>query len=128
MWTCISISQNLEPIVYNFQNRKYFCFDVEQSRFIAKRLEYSLYQDSLIDTLKLRSYRWQHLLRKKDTTILKLESKIGNFLRIQENDKTHIQELNLIIKKQQKQIKRNKLQQWLLGGGLLIVTGIIIAQ
>lgn len=87
-----------------------------------------MYQDSLIDTLKLRNYRWQHLLKKKDTTILKLESKIENFIRIQENDEAHVRELNLAIKKQKKQIKRNKLQQWLLGGGLLIVTGIIIVQ
>ncbi len=101
---------------------------MEQSRFIATKLEYSLFQDSIIDTLKLRQIRWEQLLQKKDTTIFKLETKIENLSLIQVNDEAHIQELNLTIRKQQKQLKRGKLERWFFGGGLLILTGIIIAQ
>lgn len=101
---------------------------MEQSRFIATKLEYSLFQDSIIDTLKLRQIRWEQLLQKKDTTIFKLETKIENLSLIQVNDEAHIQELNLTIRKQQKQLKRGKLERGFFGGGLLILTGIIIAQ
>ena len=101
---------------------------MEQSRFIATKLEYSLFQDSIIDTLKLKQIRWKQLLQKKDTTIFKLETKIENLSLIQVNDEAHIQELNLTIRKQQKQLKRGKLERWFFGGGLLILTGIIIAQ
>tara|TARA_R110002051_G_scaffold325529_1_gene428617 strand:+ start:20303 stop:20449 length:147 start_codon:yes stop_codon:yes gene_type:complete len=47
---------------------------------------------------------------------------------VKENDKVQIQELNLTIRKQNKRIKRGKLERWFFGGGLLILTGIIIAQ
>lgn len=87
-----------------------------------------MFQDSIIDTLKLRQIRWEQLLKKKDTTIFKLENKIENLSLIQVNDEAHIQELNLTIRKQQKQLKRGKLERWFFGGGLLILTGIIIAQ
>lgn len=101
----MSISQDLQPIVRNINSKKYFCFDLSQSKYLAKRLEFSLYQDSIIDKLQLRNYRWQCLAQKKDTIIFKLEHKVENLMVIQDNDQTKVQELNLTIKKQQKQIK-----------------------
>lgn len=95
---------------------------------MAKRLEFSLYQGSIIDTLKIKNLRWQFLLQKKDTIIFKLEDKVENLILVQKNDEVHIQDLNLVIKKQSKKIKRGKLERWVFGGGLLILTGIIIAQ
>ena len=47
---------------------------------------------------------------------------------IQENDAVQIEQLNLTIKQQNKKIKRGKLERWIFGGGLLVLTGIIIAQ
>jgi hypothetical protein len=44
------------------------------------------------------------------------------------NDDIHLKEQNLTIKKQNKRIKQGKLERWLFGGGLLVLTGIIIAQ
>lgn len=124
----MSISQDLQPIVRNINTNKYFCFDLSQSKYLAKRLEFSIYQDSIIDTLKLRNYRWQYLTQKKDTIIFKLERKVEHLNGIQYNDESQIQELNLIIKKQYKQIKRGKLERWFFGGGLLILTGMIISK
>ena len=124
----MSISQDLQPIVQDIKSKKYFCFDLGQSKYLGKRLEFSLYQDSIIDTLQLRNYRWQYLTQKKDTIIFKLERKVENLVVMQDNDESHIQELNLTIKKQNKQIKRGKLERWFFGGGLLVLTGIIIAQ
>lgn len=91
-------------------------------------MEFSLFQDSIIDTLKIRNLRWQFLLQKKDTIIFKLEDKIENLVLVQENDEAQIQELNLTIRKQNKRIKRGKLERWIFGSGLLVLTGIIIAQ
>lgn len=128
LWTCKVISQDLKPIVQEINSTQYFCFDLKQSRFLAKRLEYSLYQDSIIVTLKLRSLKWRQLVQKKDTIIFKLETKVENLSLVQENDQLQIGELNLTIKKQNKKIKRGKLERWFFGGGLLVLTGIIIAQ
>lgn len=128
LWTCTVISQNLKPIVQDIGNKQYFCFDIAQSRFLAKRLEYSLYQDSILDTLKLRSFKWRQLVQKKDTIIFKLEAKVENLSLVQENDQSQIEALNLTIQKQHKRIKRGKLERWFFGGGLLVLTGIIIAQ
>jgi len=128
LWTCTAISQDLKPIVQDINNKQYFCFDIEQSRFLAKRLEFGLYQDSIIDTLKLRSFKWRQLVQKKDTIIFKLETKVVNLSLVQENDQSQIEELNLTIQKQNKRIKRGKLERWFFGGGLLVLTGIIIAK
>jgi hypothetical protein len=124
----MSISQDLKPTVQDINNKKYFCFDMEQSKFLAKRLAYGLSQDLMIDTLQLRDFRWQYLTKKKDSIIFKLERKVENLLVIKLNDDIHLKEQNLTIKKQNKRIKQGKLERWLFGGGLLVLTGIIIAQ
>ena len=128
MWSFMGISQDLKPLVKNIDNQKYFCFTIKQSRFVAKRMEISLFQDSIIDVMKLRSFRWELLTQKKDTIILKLETKVENLSLVHQNDEEQFKELNFTIKKQSKKIKRGKLERWLFGGGLLILTGIIIAK
>lgn len=128
MWTCLSISQNLTPLQRQINSKKHFCFNVEQSRFLVERLEYSRFQDSLIFNLKTKNLHWVDLLSKKDTIIFKLETKIENLSMITNNNQVEIDLLNDTIKQQNKKIKQGKLQRWLFGGGLLILTGIIIAQ
>lgn len=124
----MAISQDLKPLVQNIDNQKYFCFTIKQSRFIAKQLERGLFQDSIINMMKLRSFRWQLLTQKKDTIILKLEDKVENLSLVNQNEDEQIKELNLTIKKQNRKIKRNKFERWFFGGGLLVLTGIIIAK
>lgn len=128
MWTCIVISQDLKPIVQIINSNKHFCFNIEQSRFLTKRLEHGLYQDSIIDTHKLRSFKWRELVQKKDTIIFKLETKVDNLFIVQENNQSQIEELNLAVHKQNKRIKRYKLERWFLSGSLLVLTGIIITK
>lgn len=91
-------------------------------------MEYSVFQDSILDTLKLKTLRWKLLLKKKDTIIFKLETKVEHLSLIQDNDAAQMEQLNLVIKQQNKKIKRGKLERWIFGGGLLVLTGIIIAQ
>ncbi len=87
-----------------------------------------MFQDSILDTLKLKTLRWNLLLDKKDTIIFKLETKVEHLSLIQENDAVQMEQLNLVIKQQNKKIKRGKLERWIFGGGLLVLTGIIIAK
>ena len=47
----MAISQDLKPSVQNIEDKKHFCFTIKQSRFIAKRLEKGLFQDSIIRKL-----------------------------------------------------------------------------
>lgn len=124
----MSISQNLKPIAQTISNEKYFCFDIQQSRFIAKRLEFSVFRDSLIENLKTKNFKTFQLLKKKDTIIFKLETKIENLTMVSNNNQIQFDALNGVISQQKKKIKRGKLERWFFGGGLLVLTGIIIAQ
>lgn len=128
MWSCTAISQTLEPTVQTIESEKYFCFTIEQSRFIAKQFEYSFYRDSLIKLFEIDITRYGQLTREKDLIIFGLETKINNLNVIQVNDQLHMDELNVIIKKKDKQIKRGKFVKWLLGTGLAVVTGILILK
>ena len=128
IWSCFVISQTLEPIRQTIENEKYFSFTIEQSRFIAKKFEYSIYQDSLIKLFEIDITRYEQLTREKDFIIFGLETKIENLNTIQNNDQLHIDELNKTIKKKDKQIKRGKFVKWLLGTGLAVVTGILILK
>jgi len=47
---------------------------------------------------------------------------------VSDNKQIEIDMLNTTIKQQNKKIKQGKLQRWFFGGGLLILTGIIIAK
>lgn len=121
-------SQTLEPIRKTIGNEEYFCFTMEQSRFIAKKFEYSIYQDTLINLFEIDISRYQQLINEKDLIILSLETKIINLNTIQDNDQLHIDELNKTIKKKDKQIKRGKFVKWILGTGLAVASGILILK
>ncbi len=91
-------------------------------------MEMGLFQDSIIDVMNLRNYKWQLFTQKKDTIIFKLDAKVENLSLVHQNDKAQIKELNITIKKQNKRLKRSKLERWFFSGGLLVLTGIIIAK
>jgi len=124
----MSISQNLTPLERQINKKKHFCFNIKQSRFIAQKLEYGLFQDSIVNSLKAKNLKWFELTEKKDTIIFKLEAKIENLTMVTINHQQQIDLLNGTIKQQKKKIKSSKLQRWFFGGGLLVLTGIIIAQ
>lgn len=101
---------------------------MEQSRFIATKFEYSIYQDSLIELFEIDISSYQKLIREKDFIIFSLQTKITNLNTIQTNDQLHIDELNKTIKKKDKQIKRGKFVKWILGTGLAVASGILILK
>jgi hypothetical protein len=128
MWSCTSISQTLEPIPQNINGSKYFCFSIEQSRYIATKLENEKYKDSLIGMFEIDITRYQKLLREKELSIFDLETKIDNLDKIRTNDQLHIEQLNKTIKKKDKQIKRGKFVKWVLGTGLAVLSGLLIIK
>ena len=87
-----------------------------------------MFQDSIIYALKNKNSRWFQLLKKKDVIIFKLETKVENLNVVSDNKQIEIDLLNTTIKQQNKKIKQGKLQRWFFGGGLLVLTGIIIAK
>ena len=125
---CTAISQDLTPIVQQIDRESHFCFNLKQSRFIATRLELAVLQKQVLDSIQIREYRWLSLLQEKDSIINKLELKIVNLETVQHNETVQIEALNKTIQTQHRKLKRSKLERYFLGGGLLIVTGIIIAQ
>lgn len=128
MWSFTCTSQDLKPIVHHTGNEKYFCFTIEQSKFIAERLEFGLFQDSLVSALKLDNLTKAKLVSVQETLIFKLEEKVTNLSFVKQHDKMQIEILNATLVKQNRKIKRSKLERWVFGGGLLILTGIIIAK
>lgn len=124
----IATSQNLKPIVQQIDGKSRFCFNLEQSRFIATRLELSEFQEQVLDSIQLREYRWLSLLQEKDSIIHKLELKTVNLETVHHNESIQIEALNKTIQIQKKKLRRGRLERWFFGGGLLVLTGIIIAQ
>ena len=121
-------SQNLKPIVQQIDKEKCFCFSTEQSRFIAKRLQMNIYQDSIIDRLTIENKRWQSLLFKKDSIGISLSKKVYNLELIDKNKNDELDLLNQSLKVKDKKIKQGKFHKLLLGGGILIITGILITK
>lgn len=124
----LATSQNLKPIVHRIKSEPHFCFSLEQSRFLATQLELSVFQKQILDSIQFKEYQWLSLLQKKDNVIQKLELKIVNLETVNQNENIQIEVLNKTIQTQQRKLKRSKLERWVFGGGLLVLTGIIIAQ
>ena len=124
----MAFSQDLKPKILDIDGQRHFCFTVEQSRYIAKRLEFASLQGRIIDTLKAERSRWTELLQRKDSIIVKLEGKVENLSLIRDNDRTRLDVLGETIVKQNRKLKRCRLERWLFGGGLLVLTGMIIAK
>ncbi|TGV03643.1 hypothetical protein [Flavivirga rizhaonensis] len=128
MMSYMCFSQNLKPIVQQIKTDKRFCFSIEQSRFIAKKLQINIYQDSIIDRLTIENKRWQSLLFKKDSIDISFTKKVHNLELINENKNEALNLLNESLKTKDKEIKRGKFHKLLLGSGLLIMTGILITK
>ena len=126
LWTCTAISQNLKPIVQRINHEQHFCFDLSQSRYIAKALVRQSYQDSLIKALEKKTDTWAELTRHKDSIITTLDVQIDTFEALQELKALELSSHKAIVKRQKKEIRQRKLQNWILGGGLLVITGLAI--
>lgn len=128
MQSCFSISQDLKPIVRHIKTEKYFCFDLKQSREIALRLERAQFQDSIIRKLDFSMKLKDSLLIKKDSVLSRMRLQNTNLMMISENGNEQILFLENQLKLKNKNLKQSKLHKILLGGGLLILSGILIAN
>ena len=122
------ISQDLKPIVQLIKNEKHFCFNLEQSREIALRLERGKYQDSIVRRLDFSITLKDSLLVKKDSVVSRLRLQNLNLMSVSENSNEQILFLENQLKFKNRKLKQGKLHKILLGGGLLILSGILIAN
>lgn len=128
MQSFICISQDLKPIVQHIKTEKYFCFDINQSRDIAFRLERGQFQDSIINKMEFSLRLKDFLLVEKDSVTTFLQAKNENLLVVIDNNTEQIQYLEQNLKFKDKKIKQSKLHKILLGSGMLVLTGILIAN
>ena len=91
-------------------------------------MEKAAIQDSLILQLEVRNSDLLLLQQFKDTTIVHLEQKTSNQSLLLQNKDQAYADLQQINKKLFKKSKRRGLKNGVLGGALLIITGILIAQ
>ena len=128
MQSCFSISQDLKPIVQHKKTEKFFCFDLNQSREIAVRLERAQFQDSIIRKLDFSIKLKDSLHVKKDSVLLRMRLQNTNLMMVSENGNEQILFLENQIKFKNKKLNQSKFHKILLGGGLLILSGILIAN
>lgn len=93
---------------------------------IAEKLELAIHQYVIIDTLKFEREKYELLSEKQQSVILKLETKVKNLTRISNNKGEHIGYLNRTIRQQKRKLRSGKIERWLFGGGLIILSGILI--
>lgn len=119
-------SQNLKPTVQQIDDDTVFCFTINQSREIAKRIESGSYKDSIASRLEQENTRLHLITLKKDTTISSLETKILNLDSINQYQEVNIELLNKTIRAKDRKIKRSRFHKTLLGIGLGVITVIAI--
>ena len=128
MQSFFGISQDLKPIVQHIKTEKYFCFDLTQSREIAIRLERAQFQDSIIRKLDFSMKLKDSLLVKKDSVLSIMRLQNTNLMMVSENGNEQILFLENQLKFKNKKLKQGRFHKILLGGGLLILSGILIAK
>ena len=128
MQNFFGISQDLKPIVQHIKTEKYFCFDLTQSREIAVRLERVQFQDSIIRKLDFSMKLKDSLLVKKDSVLSRMRLQNTNLMMVSENGNEQILFLENQLKCKNKKLKQSEFHKILLGGGLLILSGILIAN
>jgi len=128
MQNFFGISQDLKPIVQHIKTEKYFCFDLTQSREIAVRLERVQFQDSIIRKLDFSMKLKDSLLVKKDSVLSRMRLQNTNLMMVSENGNEQILFLENQLKFKNKKLKQSEFHKILLGGGLLILSGILIAN
>jgi hypothetical protein len=121
-------SQGLKPTVQHIDSNIFFCFTINQSKEIGKRIASGISKDSIATRLEIESSRLFLVTQKQDITISLLENKIDNLGTINQNQEINIGLLNNTIKGQKQKIKRSRFHKVLLGIGLGVMTAIAISK
>ncbi len=116
----------MKPTVQQLNGDTLFCFTLPQSKVIAKRIQGSVYCDSLIweqDSL-VTLLGQQNMV--KDSINASLSTMILNLEQINQNQGTSIELLETTIQAKDKKLKKGKVHKILLGVGLGIMTILAI--
>ena len=120
-------SQTLKPVIRLDSKDTFFCFNLEQSRRIAKELVNGRYCDSISHATEVKLVQMEMLTNLKDTTILVLKQKItGQDFALRKSDEL-IHEQDLSIRGLSRQLKSTKVQRVILIiCSSLLATGLAI--
>ena len=127
MISSCAFSQELKPIVLEVNHDTVFCFTINQSKMLAKRIELGRYCDSLTVKQQKLVKLLESISQTKDSINTGLERKVILLEQIKQNQGENIQLLKATIKKKDKKLKKSKVQKILLvvGLGLMAVLAIV---
>ncbi len=122
-----SFSQTLRPIVEILESDTLFCFNLPQSRELAKIITEGIYSDSIAISLSTENQRLYSLMEVKDKQISNLNATIDLKDQVTKNLDQSVISLTQHVEERDRQLRKSKRQKkWLLIGlsSLLIVAAI----
>lgn len=97
-------------------------FRIDQAREMAKDLETKAYQDTLLKECDRKDSLYQETVNKQNDQILNLKDQISNHERIDSARVQQIQDVEQIVKLQEKEIKKEKRKR------KLVIAGSVVAE
>ena len=128
MMSCISTSQTLVPEALLIKDKEYFCFNMKQSRELAKLLELGVYNDSLVNAFTHSRERFQELVAKKQAIIDFQENQLENYKLVSFQHNKVVGLLEERLQRKERKIKRGKFHKLLLGASLIITATIVLIK
>lgn len=120
----MSFSQDLKPIPHVFNGDTLFCFDMAQSKWLAKTIELKVANDSIILHYEQALKTQEEVVQKNRLLVENLYSQMNNLKAVNSNQQVSLSNQVKIIDLKNKVIKRQKWQKWVAIGvsGLLVLT------
>lgn len=124
---CMAFSQGLKPRIEQVGKDTFFCFNLVQSREIAKQIEEKIYCDSINTGLETEIALLNAQTCNRDSTILLLQLEGINHNLIISNQEGIIANVNSQLKQTQRKYKWQLWQKRLFAVGVivLVITSII---
>jgi len=118
----------LAPLVRVVETDTLLCFSLDQSRVLASELIRSQFADSTQVAFEAAVSSFEEVVALQDARISLLSTQIDH---LKEVDQNHLQatfHLENTIALQEKKIRRSRWQRWLLAGGLVVTSSLLLLQ
>ncbi len=123
---CTTFSQHLTPRVHVLDADTVYCFSLPQSRTLAKLLLAGTYNDSLLQAQQTLIDDLEQSLLYRDSIHGLHQKTILNLEQISSNQQQQTNFLQQALESKNKQLKKSRKRQWLLGIGLGLMTAVAI--
>lgn len=121
-------SQSLTPKVRLENKDTLFCFNIQQSKVIAKHLENSRYCDSVLVQTENQVELLNQLQAVNDTSLLIMKMKTENQQAMIVNQEAVVGDLNLKLEQTEKKFKSERWQKRLFAAGFFVMTVLTILK